>query len=266
MGFGGIGAEVVVGIVVVDLQLGVAVGCTDLPRLGSNSCPPCSLDQVGAERRAPDATVQQNAEGAVCFADICYLWAGLGVCRRFPAGGMDPDCPRLAPLRKAGGRMTPDVAAANVAGDCLPELGILAPEGRFSVLTVACSVRSSATWTRRLCIPSPRLQCGCATTASCSQGCRREESAGAGRRQNSVTRGLLEGGVKGQVVAGSSGLTGRRTDVRSAYELHFVERVDRCIDPVRDREESVVAQRAAGHEQTRGGRQEAGIAALGRAR
>jgi hypothetical protein len=93
-----------------------------------------------------------------------------------------------------------------------------------------------------------------------------EESVGAGRRQDSAARGLLEGGVKGQAVAGSSGLTGRGTDVRSACDLHFAKRVDRCIGPVWDREESVVAQRAAGYEQTRGGRQEAGIAVLRRAR
>lgn len=45
-----------------------------------------------------------------------------------------------------------------------------------------------------------------------------EESVGAGRKQDWATRGLVESGVKGQVVAGSSGTTGRGADVRSAYD------------------------------------------------
>lgn len=61
-GFGAVVTVVVVDDVVVNLQLGVAVGCTDLPRLGSNSFPPCSLDLVGAERRGLGAAAQQNVE------------------------------------------------------------------------------------------------------------------------------------------------------------------------------------------------------------
>ena len=64
--------------------------------------------------------------------------------RRFPSGGMDPDCPRLAPSMKASVTRTPGVDA-NVAGGYLPVPGTRAPEGRFSVLTVVCSARSSAT-------------------------------------------------------------------------------------------------------------------------
>lgn len=61
---------VVVVVAAVDLDLGVALGRTDLPRLGSNSCPLCSPCQVGAERRVPGATAQQTAECVARFVDI----------------------------------------------------------------------------------------------------------------------------------------------------------------------------------------------------
>lgn len=52
-----------------DPGLGVARGCIDLPRLGSNSFPPCLPCQVGADCTAavPDAAAEQTAEAAAGF-------------------------------------------------------------------------------------------------------------------------------------------------------------------------------------------------------
>lgn len=88
-------------VVVVDLGLGVAPGCIGLPRLGSNSCPPCSPCQVGAECTVPDVAAQRIVEGVAAFAGIECLWAAPGVILRSPSGETDQDCPRLVPLRGA---------------------------------------------------------------------------------------------------------------------------------------------------------------------
>lgn len=227
--------DVIAAVVVVDVaadpELGVARGCTDLPRLGSSSCPPCSPCQVGAERKVPDETAQQTVEKAVCFAGIWDLWAELGVFRRFRAGGMGQGYPRLAPSRWAGVRQTPG-ADATVAGGCLPALGTRWREDRFSVPTVACSARSSVSLLPRPCIPSRQLQCDCAATVSCSRGCMQEERVRAGRGRYSAIRGLFETRAKGRVVAGCSGRAGRGRDVRSAYCLHFAKRTVHCAGPV----------------------------------
>lgn len=140
-------------VAAVDLDLGVARSRTDLPRLGSNSCPLCSPCQVGAERRVPDATAHQKAECVASFADIWSLWEALEGTRRFPAGETDQGCPRLALATGANGKRTPGAAAAaNAAGGSLPVRDTRAPEGRFSVPTVACLGRSSEPWVPRPCV------------------------------------------------------------------------------------------------------------------
>lgn len=52
---------------------------------------------------------------------------------------------------RASGKRTPGVDA-NAAGGSLPVRDTRAPEGRFSVPTVACLGRSSELWAPRPCV------------------------------------------------------------------------------------------------------------------
>ena len=260
------GGSLGVVVIAVDPALGVALGCSALPRPGSNSCPPCSRCQVGAERRVPDAAEKQIVWAVASFAGTGYLWAAPG--DFLPAAGMDPGRLRPALSRRASGTTIRDVGARATSGR-RPVLGSRGCEARFCGLTGACSGRcSSVPWPPRPCGRGRRLQCDCAATVSWALGRRRAGAMRAGTRRGLAARGLLARAAEGPVAAGSFGAPGPGRSVRSACGLHFAGARVRCIDcapswagSVAAAAAAVVAQRtAAGCGALLGGRLKAGIA------
>ena len=134
--------------------LGVDRGCSDLPRLGSDSFPQCLLCQVGADRTGLDADCGQTAAAVVVVAvamiaavtvvvvdaaaaavvivavvaavvaaaaaaaaavGIEYLWGVLEGCRDHPAGGMGPSRPLLARWKQVSVGSSPGADATVAA-------------------------------------------------------------------------------------------------------------------------------------------------------
>jgi hypothetical protein len=97
VGSSGIAVAVVLAVVcAVTPGSGVVRGCIGLPRLGSNSFPPCLPCQVGADTALDAAEVVQTV-GAVAGSDIEDLWVAPEASRDCLAGGMDQDY--LRPVR-----------------------------------------------------------------------------------------------------------------------------------------------------------------------
>ncbi len=149
---GSFGIVVVAGAVVaVDPGLGVAQGCIDLPRLGSNSFPPCLPCQVGADCTVPDVAAERIVEAAAGSAGTGYPWAVPGASRRCLSAGTDRGYPRPVRWRRADEKSSL-AADATAADDSLPALGTLAHGDRSSGLTVVCPGRSSVLWLLGPCV------------------------------------------------------------------------------------------------------------------
>jgi hypothetical protein len=143
-------------VVAVGPGLGVAQGCTDLPRLGSNSYPPCLPCQVGADCTVavPDEAAEQTVEAAASFAGIEYLWVVPGASRL--SGGTDQGCLRPVRSRRVDGTSTlgdDATAAVAAAHGYLPALDTPERGDHSSGLTVVCPGRSSVLWLLGPCVP-----------------------------------------------------------------------------------------------------------------